>query len=336
MKKLFTLLLSAFVVLFLLASPALIAGGVHKNVYTIREAEKREKYQGTLTVWHVVSFKTGSGSGVSLLKNRATTFERGNPYVYIDVIGMTKEEYDQRTARGESPDILSYPMGMFDGDMFAELPESTVLLSPFESCGQDGGVTKSYPYMADIYTLLCNSDVFSENDLTLPFADDSPLEQLLETIPQLKNIEGVLPLTLWEGSRSDLPLQSTSLATEGLPKDNEAFITGKAAMTVCPRSYYRRLDEDKRADSMNIETYDVGFNTDLVQMIGVLQSDDPAKVEMCASFASSMLFRSVQGKLASLEMLPVVERVPAVYDDGIFNDLLKYGRVPNAFDLFDE
>lgn len=334
MKKLASFLLAAFVILFLVASPALIAGGVHKNVYTIQEAEQRAKYRGTLTVWHVVSFRTGSGSGVSLLQTRATNFERSNPYVFIEVIGMTPEEYQERIARGESPDILSYPMGMFsDASMFADLPEAENLLPLFADCGKDGGAFKSYPYMADIYQLLCNGEIFFEAGLSLPFADDSALSQLLEMILDLKNREGIQPLTLWEDSCASLPLRSTVLSAEGLPGDNEAFITGQAAMTLCPRSYYRRLDDDQRANSLNIYSYGAGYATDLVQMIGVLQSDDPAKIAMCADFCSSMLSRSVQAKLASLEMLPVVERVSAVYDEAIFGDLQKQGYVPNTFAL---
>ena len=68
MKKFFSFVVCILSIAFLLMAPAFIAGGIHKNVYTLRAEKLANQYTGSLQIWHIVSFKTGGESGVSYLK----------------------------------------------------------------------------------------------------------------------------------------------------------------------------------------------------------------------------------------------------------------------------
>ena len=70
MKKAFTLFLCILLICLLILSPSFLMQGIHKNVYTLWEQQQQEKYTGNLSLWHIVSFKTGGETGVSYLKSR--------------------------------------------------------------------------------------------------------------------------------------------------------------------------------------------------------------------------------------------------------------------------
>lgn len=357
MKRVFSFLLCIGILAFLLLAPAIIAGGVGKNVYSLREEEKRGKFQGSLVLWHVVSFKTGGSSGVSYLRQAASNFERQNPYVFIDVQGMTPEEAQERLASGESPDILSFPMGFVEEGLMP-LEEATGLLPAYETCGKQGMETYAYPYMADYYTLVCNQDAFSTQEVPLPFDGAMSYENFvlaLEKLPSqdeegkpiqalaLSNVFGIHPemalcyLRLTEEEDEFLeeapvnkPLASFDIDREG---GSEAFLNGEASMLLCPSSEFVQLSADKRANSMSLSALTLTSYTDLVQMIGVPETEDAKKAAMCQSFCSTLLKTRYQEGLEPLKMLPVTQ-VEDIYDGQELEEytyLGAQGKIPNTW-----
>ena len=139
MKKIFCVIVAALCVAFVLTAPAFIASGIGKSIYEVRQDERQTRFQGKISLWHVVSFKTPRSSGYSLLKNRMRELEKQLPYVYIDVEGMTLEDARARMAAGERPDVISYPAGAFDEKGMMGLERRRVL----SYAAQDG---RAYPY----------------------------------------------------------------------------------------------------------------------------------------------------------------------------------------------
>lgn len=359
MKKFFSLLFCFATIAFLLLAPAFIAGGIHKNVYTLRAEKLAEKYTGPLSLWHIVSFKTGGESGVSYLKNRAAEFEKINPYVFITVNAMTAEEAEQRLQNGERPDILSFPLGFSVEALLAELPETQAELLPsVKSIGQKGLQTLAYPYMMGFYTMTINQEVFFSSGATLPIGSGLPranfhyltyhAEQDWKEeeahVLSYSDTYGLSPLKTLEYFREEgendfftgaPPDDYAPAASAFLGDGTESFLKGKAALLLAPAADYEKLLLDQRASSLSMTTFAFSDYTDLVQMVGVCRTEDSAKRNMCQDFCASLLRLKAQKGLENLKMLPVVQ-LPSIYEGQTlyleeYERLANSAVIPNAF-----
>ncbi len=363
MKRTFTLFLCIFCLAFLVLSPSIIVGGVHKNTYTIREQKKTEQYKGSLTIWHIVSFKTGGASGASFLRDRISGYERNHPYVFIDLIPLTPDEAQAKLQNGEFPDLLSFPLGFWgDTRKISTLPEEKTLLPAYAACGDNGSVY-AYPYMADSYVLSCNQDLFSSGEVPVPLTTGISRENFVAALQKLS-------LETNKGSISPLSLSKTAglhpaaallylktipneddLFDEELPVDRplgsfpisydggaDAFLDGKAAMLLSPSSEYEQMANDKRANSMSISAYSISRYSDMVQMIAVGETEDIAKYDMCLGFAQLLLAPDSQKKLEEMKMLPVTQ-VDGIFEGQTlqmeeYRSLGSEGMIPNNFSLY--
>lgn len=351
MKKTFALFFSIGLIVLLILTPSLILEGLHINVYRLREEEQAEKYTGTLTLWHVVSFKTGGESGVSFLRNRIREFEKENPYVFIDLVALTAEEANALLAAGERPDILSFPMGFIENaGLLSTLPEAENLLSTYSSAGMVGGLTYAYPYMADFYTLVCNQDMFFYTDAAVPLSTSISREMLFSMLRGISSYAaekglcslsvsdtgGILPSAALLFLREDTGEAVDTELLGALPAlGTDGFLNSKAAMCVCPAAEAQKFLTDKRADMLSIRTYSLSDYTDLVQLVGVSSGLGEQKEAMCADFSASLLSTRAQTALEKLCMLPVTaveeiyEGAPLYLEE--YAAMGKTGVVPNAF-----
>ena len=95
------LLIAAFLVF---APPYLLRGLSQDYVHAVFEPEPIT-WRGVLKVWHIVEFRTYQGSVTSHLSARVEAFSKSHPGVFFEVTGMTAEEFAERYARGERPDV---------------------------------------------------------------------------------------------------------------------------------------------------------------------------------------------------------------------------------------
>lgn len=77
---------------------------------------EKPEWQGTITLYHIVSAKTYQGSVTYYLQTQAEAFERNNRGVFIEVIGMSEEDYKERLEYGRTPDAFSF----FAGSVYRE------------------------------------------------------------------------------------------------------------------------------------------------------------------------------------------------------------------------
>lgn len=327
-KRVFLCILGLGLLALLFFSPALITGGLHKNVYTLREAERAKQYQGALSLWHIVSFPTSGGSGVSFLTERASSFEKSHPYVFITVEGLTTEEARDRLAAGERPDLISYPLGFVsDPSMLLSLSEPEAsLLDGFSNAGKLGDTWLSYPYMADFYTITCNQEIVSGAGLSLPLESGFSrerlqlfLRELSDLSPQKDSAEPFFPLaqTTTEGlhpacallslpflEEEELFLTEESPSLPSLSKysssqaDLSSFLSKNSAMYLSTYGESLKLAQDNRAASLSLSSYLLSAYTDMVQMIGVCATEDTAKAALCQEFCASLLTERVQQALS--------------------------------------
>lgn len=356
MKKAFTLFICLCMLAFLVLAPAAIANGVSKNVFTLLEQEKAGKYQGTLTLWHVVSFKTGGTSGVSFLTGCISRFEKSNPYVFIKLEGLTPAQAGERLAAGEAPDLLSFPLGWTDGTALAQLPADERILPAFAACGD----SRAYPYMADAYVLVCNQDLFYERDVPLPLEQTLSCENFMLALDRFSAGDGVQALS-YSPTEGLLPLNALlnlnisaaddTLMLEEAPAGQalasfdicmqdgrNAFLDGKAAMYLCPSAEYEGFANEKRANALSLCAYSISNYTDLVQLIGCYGTQDEKKRQMCEAFAQSLISERAQKGMEEMRMLPstwiegIYEGVPL--QQGEYERLSTLAAIPSSQKMF--
>lgn len=331
MKRLFAIFICFACILFLMFSPSIIAGGVHKNIYTVREQKKQNVYRGTLVLWHVVSFPTPETGGVTYLTERASAFERQHPYVYVDVIGMTPEEAEERKKNGESPDILSFPMGYLnDASSLAALEPNKNIESVFSGCGTNGTTVYAYPYMADAYVLMVNEAILVDEELSLPAGDAMDREALSKLLARNK-----IAITDLSGSApaSALALTLGSSQPPDYIAGTENFLDGSVPLCLCTYGEYAKISEAPENSALDISVYSISRYTDLVQMIGVLSCSDAVKEEICSSLSAFLLTATSQRKLEATGMLPV-RNVSDIFSSpyyGMFAYLYKEAEIPPSF-----
>ena len=322
MRRFLHILLCIFILAFLLLSPGIIAGGLHKNIFSVMKEKEEDAYRGELEFWHVVSFKTGGESGFSLLKARCARFEKNTPYVFVNLKGITIQEANEKLAAGEQPDLISFPFGLLNGRDFCALEENESVSQTFSRI-----YDRAYPYMFDSYVLLVNGDAFFERGLEMPYGDEMSLELFYTALNALSaenSNMAALALTAtpglnpemavefndfpadrgWAGEDVEVEPISAYRIVEG---GSEAFLNGEAAMLVCPYSEYRQIQQDDRAGYLSISAYHMTDYTDIIQFVGVYRSEDGTKEAMCKRLAASLLSTGVQRQLEELLMLPVVE-----------------------------
>jgi len=340
LKRFIPLAVCTALIALIIAAPAAITGGIHKSVYTLRAEEKSEKFRGTLEMWHIVSFKTPEGSGIGYLKERMRAFEKQNPYVFINVNGLTPDEARQKLASGETPDIVSYPLGFFeDAHSFSPLAADDGLYPAYMSCGKFGE-TYAYPYMADFYCLAANRDLLTSfplgNDISygeLSYAlANTNVRPLVLTDTELLCPE--LALAYLHTADSEDIFDDSLSALSPARADISEFLSGSTAAYVCQYSAYYRLAEDDRASVLSLTALPISTYTDAVQLVSAWRSEDAKKSSMCADAAAWLLTMSSQSRLKSTGLLPVKD-VPDMYAADIRGEaamLLGYeGRIPSAF-----
>lgn len=157
-----SIIMTAAMVAFMVIAPRYIAAS--RTLLTMqRQPDAREGYQGIITVWHIVGFKPYQGSLGTWVENTAARLEKRHKGVYFQVDSITVEEYHARMARGEQPDVFSYPLGCMYveqlSELFVDFPE---LIGTLDDVGRREGRLYGVPYAASGYLLIHNQRLVQE------------------------------------------------------------------------------------------------------------------------------------------------------------------------------
>ncbi len=326
------------VILFLVFVPGIVQNRVHEDVYTIENREKSQRYIGNLSVWHIVTFKTGAKSGLGFLRERADKFEQSNAHLFIDVIGMTAQEALERLEQGETPDIVSYPLGFFtNGEEFLplEIPEN--MLDSFKKTGEFEEQNVALAYMADSYALISNENLLEEYRIRI--STQPTYEEFISALEELSK-NSVTGVALGSTANSAGALLNLRYEAEGVSAQNlgyygvlkegtEDFLKSEVGFYVAPFAEYESLVESE--NELNLDAIGMSDFTDLVQMISVTETSNDAKADMCVEFVENLFRDGVQGELADMKMIRTTK-----YDEVLGEEVQRigeFGMVPNAFDV---
>ena len=315
----YTYFLCALAIVVLLISPRLIMSLYETPAETT-------VYKGIVRLWHVTGWRTGGSSGASFLRKRAAEFESRWPHTIVEVDVMTADEVQQALADGKTPDIISYPYGMFD-------PAALTLTAlPYKnlSVSLPGRV---YPYMCGGYCILVNVDIADENGLYLD--DDWGIrpDDLLDAAAygvcfDAEDGCSALPaaalhtyppdpepnISTW----SRPPLPDAALQLDATASDDGLDMFCGSQTCVMIASHRQLFDVGQRymqGDAPTFCAYAVGGYTDMVQCIGVCASESAEKQAVCTAFAEYLVSDTAQKKLQALGVLPTSPGLDIYEDD---------------------
>lgn len=348
-------------------SPSMLRQGISQDLFSLDRQEQEQKYRGILTMWHIVTFKTGGESGSSFLNAAISKFEKQNAYVFIELESITASEAATRIQKGEFPDIISYPLGYFpDEKLFDPIAsDASSLLPCYASCGNAHGETFALPYMSSFYTLVSNENIFLSNSVDTPqnigISQNHFVYCLnnLQPLPEENDAENPYHSITVEGTQQAMGAVSlvfpyfisddTSLfisqeeyayqmgdlpSLDALVAD-DTFSQGNCAMSVMPYGQYKQiLDSEKSAAASPVPCIITPYS-DLVQMISITKTDDDKKREMINQWVNYLISPSVQQTLEKTNMLPVIPLEEIYANDAmIFEQYTltsQHGIVPNNF-----
>ena len=315
--KPFTCFLFAVAIILVAISPWLIQSHYYEEPESV-------PYKGILTIWNITDWRTGGSSCMSFLKKRIEEFEDHNPYIFIDIIDITKSEAEQEIKNNEIPDMISYPLGFKVNFPLYELPQKKVSFPQISDY--------SYPYMCGGYCILINSDMLDQEGIFAPISWGISPEELISisklgvcfdsengysSLPAIATHE--FPYTVgpkistW--GESALPEAVLNLPIVSYTDGLDYFCSNKAGVLIASQRQLfeiNQLNNDGKAPSFL--SYAISGYTDMVQMVGVSYCEDEKKLEACSKFAEYLISDSVQSKLEALGTFPVIDGLD-IYED---------------------
>ena len=110
-------------ILFLLFTPQMLAEKAQEKFVDTRFVREKDRYEGTVVLYHIVRHRPYIGSLSAWLQRQAEAFEKKHKGIYIEVEGMDEAAFYERLEYGRRPDAYSF----FSGSLYDDL------LQPMES-----------------------------------------------------------------------------------------------------------------------------------------------------------------------------------------------------------
>lgn len=219
-------------------------------------------------VWNVDTFEGGKGSRTAFLSRAAKLTEKRRAGVYYLVSSYTPEGARDALLKGETPDILSFGIGL---ELSAE---KSLPLSVSFSGGETEEGCLAVPWCRGEYFLYSLLENFEEEGNTAVSCGGSNLPQVSAALARIK------------GEEKD------SLSAY------VSFLNGEYR-------YLLGTQRDKcRFDSRGVQVYakELPDYNDLYQYISVLSAE---KREDCSALVQTLLSEEMQGSLSDIGMYPV-------------------------------
>lgn len=323
---LFTVLLAALIV----AGVFLFPGKLLPYDEVRFLSPKQSPYQGVLKVWQVNDWRVGSYSRTNLLQNAARRFEKANIGVFVEAENVTAEQFAQRLAAGEMPDVVSYPDGWAGIGISLLLPldggTMPPLVDPFRKVFS--AEPRAVPWMAGGQLVLTNSEVGRAVGVEPPPADTTwNAAALLDYSGAAATGKRKKPYLAMAGAASffeSLALDGVSLAglqeknllpdkayRMGIDQARNVYTSGRCAVLLCSQweaALMGRLAAKNKAFEYTVLPWPNGLRPCLsVQFVSVVRAEDDAKNTAATAFIASLLTKTVQKDIANKACcLPVV------------------------------
>lgn len=307
--KPFTCFLFAVALILIALSPWLI-----QSYYS--QAPEDVPYKGILTLWNISDWRTGGSSLSSFLKKRITDFEARHAYLFIDIVDLTVAEAAEALGKGESPDIISYPLGYSPDVRLEALPHADTI---FPEISGD-----AYPYMCGAYCMIINADMLDEQGLFPPdgwgvrpdeLAGLSQLGVCFDNEAGFSSLPAIAVHKYPERSDPDTGATERPAVQDAMlglkiasySDGMRLFCSGQAGVLIASqRQLFEAGKKFEEGTSPAFLPYALSGYTDMVQLISVVAGDDDKKQRSCVDFAQYLLNERIQSKLEALGVFPVL------------------------------
>ncbi len=308
MKKLvFSLrcIVSAMLIAFLIVAPKHLDEALGRNFYREWLSGKQNTWSGVLTLWHIAEFKSEKGSLTSYLENAASSYERANPGVYIEVTGLSPAQAIERIASGEKPHIWSFPMGAFNAEQFSllelELPKFRGNITALSN----NGAVYAVPYMYSGYFLLGNTVLIQELGLTWPETNNAANRR--DALYNALKDAMASRATGRYGALCSPKLYAAMLGLTGSLALEGDFKAGQVPFMIGDGRAFGDLNRKMAAGGFTFDALPLGGFTEQVLYIGVEARSKGGFLEHGKGFIELLLTKKQQLKLTALGALPAAD-----------------------------
>lgn len=310
------LIVTSIMALFMVHSPKYLMSS-RKLLTLQRDEENTEQYQGIIEVWHIVGFKPYRDSLGSWVSNTAKQLEKRHSGVYLEVDSITMEEYEARIARGEQPDVFSFPLGSVYAEQLGELNTNfPALRGNLAATGQYDGRLYGIPYAASGYLIVHNQRLMQERG-----ADAESISKFLKK---------------GEANSAGDPVQACIWGIIGEVRSEEEFLQEKAVSAFLDaRAAGDLFKKVQNGKGFPFETACCSNYSDQVQLVGVNVNIETAKLPYIYELIDLCLSRENQQKLMDIGIMPAIAEITREKSDDeaidqLFDELEDIA-APNTF-----
>lgn len=197
LRKAFTLILCAVLTFYIFSGPALLKQMKEDYKKSQEPVHEKTEWTGVITLWDYPHLDIRSGTRFSWIKSKIKQFEKQNPGIYFEFRELDLNEgpgFIKAAAKiGANPDIAPVGSDYFfvSGGYLEELDEhisfedkADFIDSILETTVYNGKIY-GIPWMMTGYTMLLNTDMLSERNVSLPEDGEWTYEQFVEALKQL-------------------------------------------------------------------------------------------------------------------------------------------------------
>ncbi|MBR5292787.1 MAG: hypothetical protein IKU32_07755 [Clostridia bacterium] len=282
--------MTILILTFMVISPQYIMSS--RRLLTLQRNEQNiEGYHGIIEVWHIVGFKPYQGSLGSWVDRTAQQLEKKHSGVYLEVDSISIEEYEERIARGEQPDVFSFPLGYLYAEQLSELTaELPELRGNLAGTGQCGGELYGIPYAASGYLLVHNQRLMQERG-----TDTESISVILKS-GKADAAGDIVQAYIW-GITGEVKAIEDFMEERAV----SAFMDARAAGDL-----FHKVQSGK---GFPFETVSCSNYSDLIQLIGANKNIDKAKLPYVYEFINLCLSSENQQKLMSIGLMPAIAEI---------------------------
>lgn len=197
LRRAFTLFLCAILIVYIFIGPSLLEQMKESYKKSQEPVHKKTEWTGVITLWDYPRLDMRNGSRFGWIKSKIRQFEKQNPGVYIELTELNWTEgptFLKAAAKtGANPDIA--PVGsdyyfiageyLEELDGYISLEEKSDFINSILDTASLNGRLYGIPWMMTGYTMLLNTDIFSERDVAVPENGEWTYEQFVEALKQL-------------------------------------------------------------------------------------------------------------------------------------------------------
>lgn len=197
LRRAFTLFLCAILAVYIFIGPSLLEQMKDSYKKSLEPVHKKTEWTGVITLWDYPRLDIRNGTRFSWIKSKIKQFEKQNPGVFIELRQLDWMEgptFLKAAAKtGANPDIAPLGSDYFflsrgyleELDSYISFEDKADFINSILDTAVYNGKLYGIPWMMTGYTMLLNTDRFSEKDVALPENGEWTYAQFVEALKQL-------------------------------------------------------------------------------------------------------------------------------------------------------